>query len=47
MHLKFKNQQLKTTLFIYRLLNQNFKTTANQKLKIDKHKKEKGIHTQH
>ena len=41
MHLKLKNQQLKTSLFIYRLLYQNFKVTANQKLTIDKHKRKK------
>ena len=29
MHLKLKGQQLKTILFIYRLLYQNFMVTAN------------------
>ena len=32
MHLKLRNQQLKTTLYIYRLLNQNVMGNANQKL---------------
>ena len=36
-----RDQQLTTTLFIYRPLYQNLKVTANQKLTIDKHKKEK------
>ena len=31
MHLKFKGQQLKTILYIYRALYQNLKVTANQK----------------
>ena len=45
-HLKFKGQQLKTILSIYRALYQNLKVTANQKSVIDNtHKKEKGIQT--
>ena len=40
MHLKLRNQQLKTTLYIYRLLNQNVMGNANQKLQwIHTHKK--------
>ena len=35
MHLKLKDQQLKTTLFIYRLLYQNLMVSANQKSTID------------
>ena len=41
MHLKLKEQELKTILFIYRLLFQNLTITANQKSTI--HKQEKGI----
>ena len=37
MHLKLKDQQLKTILFIYRLLYQNLMITANQKSVIDTH----------
>ena len=39
MHLKLRDQQLKTTLYIYRLLNQNLMVTANQKSTIDTHTK--------
>ena len=41
MHLKLKDQQLKTILFIYRLVYQNLMITANQKSKIDTHTKRK------
>ena len=41
MHLKLKDQQLKTILFIYRQLYQNIMRTANQKSTIDKHTKKK------
>ena len=34
MHLQLRDQQLKTTLYIYRL-NQNFRVTANQKSTTD------------
>ena len=37
MYLKFRDQQLKTITYIYRLLYQNFKVAANQKSKIDIH----------
>ena len=37
MHLKLKDQQLKTILFVYRLLYQNM-VTANQKSAIDTQK---------
>ena len=38
-HLQLRDQQLKTTSYIYRerLLYQNFRVTANQKLTIDTH----------
>ena len=45
MHLKLKDQQLKTVLFIYRPLYQNLMETTNQKSTIDE-KKEKPTHTQ-
>ena len=41
MHLKFKDQQLKTILFIYSLLYQNLMVTANRKSTIDTHTKKK------
>ena len=41
MHLKLKEQQIKTSLFAYRLLYQNFMATANQKSTIDTHTKQK------
>ena len=48
MHLNLKDQQLKTNLFIYRLLYQNLIITANRKSAVDTHtKKEKGIQAQH
>ena len=34
-HLQLRDQQLKTILYIYRLLYQNFRVTANQKSTID------------
>ena len=40
-HLKLRDQQLKTILFIYRLLYQNLIVTANQKSTIDAHIKRK------
>ena len=41
MHLKCKDQQLKTTLFIYRPLYQNLMVTTNWKSTIDTHTKKK------
>ena len=41
MHLKLRDQQLKTILYIYRLLYQNLMVTTNQKSTIDIHKKNK------
>ena len=38
-HLKLRDQQLKTTLYVYSLLNQNLMVTANQKSTIDTHTK--------
>ena len=38
MHLQLRNQQLKTILYIYRLLYQNFRVTANEKSIIDTQK---------
>ena len=35
MHLQLRDQQLKTISYIYRLLYQNFRITANQKSTID------------
>ena len=35
MHLQLGEQQLKTILYTYRLLYQNFRITANQKSTID------------
>ena len=35
MHLQLRDQHLKTILYIYRLLYQNFRVTANQKSTID------------
>ena len=35
MHLQLRDQQLKTISYIYRLLYQNFRETANQKSAID------------
>ena len=39
MHLKLKDQQVKTVLFIYRPLYQNFMEITNQKSTIDEKKK--------
>ena len=47
MHLKLRDQQFKTILFICRLLYQNLMGTANQKYVIDTHTQEKAIQTQH
>ena len=41
MHLKLRDQQLKTTLYIQRLLYQNLTGTANQKTTIDTYTKKK------
>ena len=41
MHWKLRDQQLKTILYIYRLLYQNLMGTANQKSMIDTHTKKK------
>ena len=41
LHLKLRDQQIKTTLYIYRLLYQNIIEPANQKTKIDTHTKKK------
>ena len=41
MHLKLKDQHLKALLFIYRLLYQNLRVTANQKSTIDTHTRKK------
>ena len=35
MHLQLRDQQLKTISYVYRLLYQNFRITANQKSTID------------
>ena len=40
-HLKLKDQQLKTILFIYRLLYQNLIVTTNRKSTINTHTKKK------
>ena len=49
MHLKLKDQQLKTITYIYRLLSNNLMVTTNQNSIIDTHthKKRKGIQAQH
>ena len=41
MHLKLRDQQLKTIIFIYRLLYKNVMVTTNQKFIIDIHTKKK------
>ena len=41
LHLKLKDQQLKTTLYTYGLLYQNIMGTANEKTAIDTHTKKK------
>ena len=45
MHLKLKDQQLKITLSIYRLLYQNLMVTANQKSTTDTQKRKKNQNT--
>ena len=40
-HLKLRDQQLKTILYIYRLLHQDLMATINQKSTTDTHKKKK------
>ena len=41
MHLKLRDQQLKSVLYIQRLLYQHFMATTNQKSTIDGHTKKK------
>ena len=41
MHLKLRDQQLKTIMYIYRLLYQNLMVTTNEKSVIDIHTKKK------
>ena len=41
MHLQLRDQQLKTILYIQRLLYQNFMVAENQKPTIDRHTNEK------
>ena len=41
MNLQLRDQQLKTISHTYRLLNQNFRITANQKSTADTQKKKK------
>ena len=41
MHLKLRDQELKTILFIYRLLYQNLMVTTHQKSIVDIHTKKK------
>ena len=41
LHLKLRDQQLKITSYIYRLLHQNLMRNANQKTTTDKHTKKK------
>ena len=43
MHLQLRDQQLKTILYMYRLLHQNFRETANQKSTIDTQTKKKQL----
>ena len=47
MHLKLKDQQLKTILFIYRLLYQNLMVTANCKSTIDTQKRNPNTTSNH
>ena len=42
-HLRLRDQQLKTILYIYRLLYQNFRVTANQKSTINTHTNKKNL----
>ena len=44
-HLKLRDQQIKTTVYIYRLLYQNLMVTTNEKSIIDIHTKKKKEHT--
>ena len=46
LHLKLRDQQIKTTLYIYRLLYQNIIEPANQKTRYT-HTKENAAQTQH
>ena len=41
MHLQLRDQQRKTISYVYRLLQQNFRITANQKSTIDTQKNKK------
>ena len=41
MHLRLRDEQLKTILYIYRLLHENITVTTNQKSTIDIHTKKK------
>ena len=41
MHLQLRDQRLKTISYVYRLLYQNFRITANQKSTIDTHTNKK------
>ena len=41
MHLKLRDQQFKTIMYIYRLLYKNLMATTNQKFIIDIHTKKK------
>ena len=41
LHLKLRDQQLKTTLYIYRLPYQNLMRNVNQKVTVDTHKNER------
>ena len=43
MYLQSRDQQLKTILYMYRLLHQNFRETANQKSTIDTQTKKKQL----
>ena len=44
MYLQLRDQQLKTNLYIYRLLYQNFRVTANQKSPSDIQTNKKNQH---
>ena len=43
MHLQLRDQQPKTITYMYRLLHQNFRETANQKSTIDTQTKKKQL----
>ena len=47
LHLKLRDQQLKTTLHMYRLLYQNLMGNANQKATVDTYKKERETQRKH